>query len=245
MIIIDIETVPNSMEDIALASRYFPQIDDLNSAIEKHNAKPSEATMKKITECNEELVKAASLDPMFARIASIGTIIPTEDGTSERVFFNLDEKQLLESFWNFISEERIGCCTITFNGIGFDLPMLYTRTMIHGIDIAWKDKKLRKYSDYPHYDIMQLLSYWGMIKFKSLDWWAKTLGYDFDITTCPNGSMVSKWWAAGEYGKIQDYSMVDCRKTLFVYKKMRNYFALLPAENSKLKREPNVGSQYD
>ncbi|HLQ36728.1 MAG TPA: ribonuclease H-like domain-containing protein, partial [Planctomycetota bacterium] len=69
-------------------------------------------------------------------------------------FRPMTEAGLLRSFWALASKAE---CVVTFNGRGFDLPFLVTRSLIHGIP-ARVDLVSQRFSLRPHLDLFELLS---------------------------------------------------------------------------------------
>jgi len=236
-IVLDIETVPGPPMDIVFGGKYFTALPKLATTIEKAQENPSPEMLEKIAGLNDEVCKAASLDFMFGRIVCIGTMTPKSKTILEKAFSDLeDEAGLLKRFWEFIVEENVPQKTITFNGIEFDLPYLYFRSMINGIEIPWGNLSLRRYSYTPHFDVMQAVVFWGFRKWKSLNVVAKLFGYKGDCEY--DGSWVSKWAATGQQNLIEEYCLEDCRRTLFVYNQLKQYF---PAFSGK-KRTSGKGA---
>lgn len=235
MLIIDIETVPLQDNELQKYRKYLKNgqtvlLDSIEKTIKERNKYKNQIDwLLEIESTNEEICKAASLNPLMGRIACIGIIHKDKKTRIEKTFFDRDsEKNLLESFWTYISEKQIAMKTVTFNGLTFDLPFLYFRSMINGIDISWHDMGLKKFSSFPHFDLMYHLSFWGAFKFSSLDYFAMAFGYDVDPLTSDTGSIVSKWWGCKQDSKIQEYNLEDCRKTAFLYNKTYKYYPQAP-----------------
>lgn len=249
MLILDLETVPASPEAIFSGKRYIKAFESVKDAFGDIGEKGvTQFGMEKITRNNEKACLEASVDPMFAKIVCIGVIAKLkEDGEDvfvKQSFCGPDEEKILVEFWSFVRRNKIPCATITFNGLKFDLPMLYIRTMFHKIEIpkAWSDLSLRRYVYWPHFDVMRILSWWdfGIGSYRGLSYWAKFFGYDCDPENEPDGSMVSKWYAVGDFQRIIDYNMTDCEKTGYVFKSIKNYFPSVPGVRAR-----KVGSNYD
>lgn len=230
MIILDIETIPLDSKELIKYKRYIKGIDAMDKIVaERAKYKNEVDWLKEIESTNEDICKTASLNVLLARIACIGIIHKKGKTRVETTFFDKEsEKNLLNNFWDYIRENNIPQKTVTFNGLNFDLPFLYFRSMIHGIEVAWHDFGLRKFTSFPHFDIMQHLAFWNAFKFTGLDYFAMAFGYDVDPESGQNGAMVSKWWGCGEYSKIQSYNLEDCKKTAFLYNKVYKYYPQAP-----------------
>lgn len=235
MVILDIETVPINGTELNKYRKYVKSgqtnlLDSIEKTVSTRNKFKNEVDwLKEIESTNEEICKCASLNVLMGRIACIGIIFKDKKTRVERTFFDRDsEKNLLINFWDFIAEKQLAMKTVTFNGLNFDLPFLYFRSMVHGIDVSWHDFGLKKFSSFPHFDLMQHMSFWNSFKYVSLDYFAMLFGYDVDPETCDNGAIVSKWWGCGEDSRLQSYNLEDCRKTAYLYNKIVKYYPQAP-----------------
>ena len=77
-----------------------------------------------------------------------------------------DEAQLLQGFFQYF--ERLKPRLVSFNGRGFDLPVLKYRAMVHGIQSPWLHQAGDKWNSYSsrysmdwHCDLMEQLSDYG------------------------------------------------------------------------------------
>jgi predicted PolB exonuclease-like 3'-5' exonuclease len=108
---------------------------------------------------------------------------------------------------------------VTFNGRGFDMPVLGTRAMVHGVNWSWWEKWRHRYPNYKnplrHYDLCDQLSDYGAAPRPSLDHVCKALG--FGGKDGIDGSMVSEVWAAGDHDAIDAYCRWDVFDTWLVY----------------------------
>lgn len=229
-IVLDLETVPDEATRLLNFRRYLSKpYDGLCSALAELQESPSLKKCEEVAKETEALSKVASLDPMMARIVAIGMIYKRKGGKElvEIALSNQSEKNLLKEFWDLISEEEIPGETITYNGVSFDLPMLAFRSMVHGIQTSsWPGlMSIPKYRVWPHFDVMQHLTFWGRNVWRSLDHMAYCFGYPVEPDTGPDtGANVSKWYSVGAIDMIKQHTLEDCRKTYFLYKKMKDYY---------------------
>lgn len=108
----------------------------------------------------EESKKGMSVDTDYADIVCIG--LKKVGADEETVLYKGEE---LPELFKVIGEERI----ITFNGKGFDFPLIIKYGIKHGLELPYTRLKagLRKYGHYGgHIDLMEELS---AGTFKSLD----------------------------------------------------------------------------
>ncbi|MCK9519964.1 MAG: ribonuclease H-like domain-containing protein, partial [Dehalococcoidia bacterium] len=132
------------------------------------------------------------------------------------------ERALVQSIMEMLGTKEIRI--VTWNGIGFDLPMIYKRAMILGVDpgsfgapplTAWT----KRYSADRHYDLMQIWGGWSSVGFAKLDAVAglvlgdrKTAG--IDVTTFADVMQTE----AGRK-KIAEYCLQDTHLTWRLWKR--------------------------
>ncbi|MCC7082335.1 MAG: 3'-5' exonuclease [Burkholderiales bacterium] len=135
---------------------------------------------------------------------------------------NEPEGQLIQRFFDGI--EKFTPQLVSWNGGGFDLPVLHYRAMLHGVRAAryWEwgeeDREFR-YNNYinryhtRHLDLMDLLGlYQGRVR---LDEFAQLLGLPGKIGL--HGAAVWDAFRAGEIEAIRRYCEADVANTYLVY----------------------------
>jgi DNA polymerase elongation subunit (family B) len=128
----------------------------------------------------------------------------------------MNEAELLRAFWALCSRAET---VVTFNGRGFDIPFLVTRSLIHGIP-ARVDLLSQRYALRPHLDLFELLTQRGRGPSK-LDVVCWALGIESPKEVM-DGSMVAPAYARGEIVKIAEYNAHDVRATAAIYRKVRD-----------------------
>jgi len=128
----------------------------------------------------------------------------------------MSEPELLRAFWALCSRAET---IVSFNGRGFDVPFLVTRSLIHGIP-ARVDLLSQRFSLRPHLDLFELVSQKGRGPSK-LDVVCWALGIESPKEVM-DGSMVAPAYARGEIVKIAEYNAHDVRATSAVYRKCRD-----------------------
>ena len=115
---------------------------------------------------------------------------------------------------------------VSWNGAGFDLPVLHYRSLLHGVSAArfWEtgdnDSSFR-YSNYlsrfhwRHMDLMDVLSGFQGRGRAGLDAVATLLGFPGKVGM--HGSQVWEVYLAGGLGRIRDYCETDVLNTYLVY----------------------------
>jgi|GEM_PF-116343 len=140
---------------------------------------------------------------------------PPPEGVPEHVRF-MSEKDLLRAFWALASKAE---CVVSYNGRGFDVPFVVTRSLIHGIP-ARVDLVSGKWSLRPHLDLYELVAQRGRGPSK-LDVVCWSLGIESPKEVM-DGSMVAPAYARGEILKIAEYNAHDVRATSAVYRRCRD-----------------------
>jgi predicted PolB exonuclease-like 3'-5' exonuclease len=134
------------------------------------------------------------------------------------------EKDLIERFFDGL--DKFTPDLVSWNGAGFDLPVLNYRSLLHGITAAryWEtgdsDSSFR-FSNYlsrfhwRHLDLMDVLSGFQGRGRASLDDVATLLGFPGKVGM--HGSQVWEVYLAGGLGRIRDYCETDVLNTYLVY----------------------------
>jgi len=110
---------------------------------------------------------------------------------------------------------------VTFNGRGFDLPVLIHRSVALGVQVASKlANAAREYRYRPnlHIDLMDQFTFFGAVRGGSLR--SFCVGYGIaDPKADGCGSNVAELVAAGDVGRLADYCLGDVRATADLYKR--------------------------
>lgn len=127
----------------------------------------------------------------------------------------MSEADLLRAFWALASKAQV---VVTFNGRGFDVPFLLSRSLVHGIP-ARVDLLSQRFALQPHLDLWELLGRdRGPSKLDVICW---ALGIESPKEHM-DGSMVAPAYARGDYLKIASYNAHDVRATCAVYRRARD-----------------------
>jgi predicted PolB exonuclease-like 3'-5' exonuclease len=138
------------------------------------------------------------LDEAFA-VKSIGTAAD-------------EEPALLTSWATFMNKSRP--TIVTWNGRGFDLPVLNLRSLQRGIPQRWYTQYRNRYKE-DHLDLCDVLGEFGAVPRMKLNDVARTIGlpgkYGID------GSMVAGLYAAGKVDLIRTYCLTDVLTTAWIF----------------------------
>jgi predicted PolB exonuclease-like 3'-5' exonuclease len=134
------------------------------------------------------------------------------------------EKDLIERFFDGL--DKFTPDLVSWNGSGFDLPVLHYRSLLHGVTAAryWEtgdgDSSFR-YSNYlsrfhwRHMDLMDVLSGFQGRGRASLDAVATLLGFPGKLGM--HGAQVWDTYLEGGLGRIRDYCETDVLNTYLVF----------------------------
>ena len=203
-VVLDIETVQAPKEEWArLAGVDLAEGEDLLSA--------GEAAQQ------EKDYDRSSFDGTFSRIVCIGTVAFSDsmEPQGALAWYGGREKELLRQFWTWIGKARPSLF-ITHNGLGFDLPFIRKRSIIHQVKPT-VEISLAKFRTEPVYDTLAVWSNWESRGWVKLDVLARALGVE---TKSGSGKQVADMWQAGRGKEIAEYCLQDCYVTYACYSKM-------------------------
>ena len=142
------------------------------------------------------------------------------------------EAEIIQRFFDGI--EKFTPQLVSWNGGGFDLPVLHYRGLIHGIvaprywdlgDGDYNDSRDFKWNNYisryhmRHLDLMDLLAMYQPRANAPLDDLAKLAGFPGKLGM--DGGKVWEAWQAGKCAEIRDYCETDVINTYLVYNRFR------------------------
>jgi 3'-5' exonuclease len=147
------------------------------------------------------------------------------------------EKEMIQRFYDGI--EKYTPQIISWNGSGFDLPVLTYRGLIHGVNASryWdlgEDDKDFKWNNYisryhmRHLDLMDLMALYGGRANAPLDDLAKLCGFPGKLGM--DGSKVWEAYNTGKLKEIRDYCETDVANTHLVYLRFQHMRGHLTSE---------------
>ena len=134
------------------------------------------------------------------------------------------ERELLERFFDGI--ERYTPTLVSWNGSGFDLPVVHYRALLHGVaaprywdtgdeDGAFRWNNYLNRFHYRHTDLMDVLSGYQPRASAALDEVASLLGFPGKLGM--DGAQVWSRFRDGDLASIRDYCEADALNTFLVY----------------------------
>lgn len=164
------------------------------------------------------------------RVAVVGCVFRDDQGFRVKCLGQEDDPEpaLLAGFFKTI--ERYTPKLISWNGSGFDLPVLHYRSLIHGVaaprywDMGEEDRDF-KYNNYlsryhtRHLDLMDVLAKYNGRGNAPLDDLAKLCGFPGKLGM--DGSQVWQAWTDGRAAQVRAYCETDVVNTWLVYCRFR------------------------
>jgi predicted PolB exonuclease-like 3'-5' exonuclease len=220
----DIETVP----DVAGARRLRPELAGL----------PDGDLAQRLFDERREKTGSDFLPLHLHRVVAISCAFRDDQGFRVRSIGQPgdDEGKLIQGFYGTI--DRHTPQLVSWNGGGFDLPVLHYRGLIHGVHAAryWElgeDDREFRYNNYigryhtRHIDLMDLLAMYQPRASAPLDDLAKLCGLAGKLGM--DGSRVWETFLAGGIEQIRNYCETDVVNTYLLYMRFQRMRGALSA----------------
>lgn len=171
--------------------------------------------------CYHQVVSiAAVFCDEFGNFIKVGNFKAVGDSKEER------EKSLISAFLEYLNKHQPKL--ISFNGRGFDMPMLLLRAMKHKLSAnayfeennpqfnksKWENYRQR-YSERFHTDLLESLGNFGSVRNLKLDVLSNLIGFPGKYDT--SGDQVLELYYQEEQEKIDEYCQSDVLNTYGLY----------------------------
>ncbi len=156
--------------------------------------------------------------PPYNQIVTLGCLL-LEDYVPKKLGIvgeNKGEAEMLTDFAGWLGRSRP--TIVTWNGRGFDMPVITSRTLKHGIPMPWwySDRNTRyRYTPEGHFDLMDFLADFGAAKSARLDIYAKLIGFPGKVGV--DGSQVAPMVHAGRRDEVNAYCLCDVAQTAAIF----------------------------
>lgn len=214
ILVFDIETVA----DIDAARRIYPQLADLNDA----------DTLSALTAIRTQEAGHDFMRLPLQRIVCISALY-IKDGKLSLFSLTADkfsEKDILAKFFRAFSDLETLPQLISWNGSGFDIPVLIYRAMQYDLSAPWlfeegEHIKNMRFDNYVnrfhtrHLDLMDRFSQYGASRREAMDIVASL--YGLPGKTDVNGSMVGALVSSGDWQTLSIYCESDVMNTWLIY----------------------------
>jgi predicted PolB exonuclease-like 3'-5' exonuclease len=212
VLVFDIETIPD--------------VEGLRTLHGHASSMTDEEVAEAAFAARREKAKSDFLPHHLHRVAAISCVFRDDDGFRVRSLGTLEdtESKLVNDFFRII--DKYTPQLISWNGSGFDMPVLHYRAMISGVtasrywemgdedrDFKWNNYLSRYHTR--HLDLMDLLALYTGRANAPLDDLAKLCGFPGKLGV--DGSQVWKLFTEGRLKEIRDYCETDVVNTYLVY----------------------------
>jgi predicted PolB exonuclease-like 3'-5' exonuclease len=157
--------------------------------------------------------------PPHHQVVAIGVLWFGPDYAVKRIGIIAEGKSeldALQDFARFVEERRPDL--VTFNGRGFDLPVIAARCLRHGVPFRhyYRSRDVRyRFSVEGHLDLMDYLADFGAAKSAKLDIVAKLCGMPGKVGI--DGKNVGPMVHAGRIAEVRNYCLCDVVQTAGVF----------------------------
>jgi predicted PolB exonuclease-like 3'-5' exonuclease len=212
VMVFDIETIP----DVATGRRLY-DLEGLDDA---------DVGKVMFSKRREQTGDSEFLQHHLHRVVAISVVLRSAE--SVKVWslgdVDADEKEIVSRFFDGV--ERFTPTLVSWNGGGFDLPVLHYRSLLHGIPAAryWdtgEDDREFKWNNYlsryhsRHTDLMDVLAGYQPRASAPLDQVAGMLGFPGKMGL--SGAKVWDQYLAGEIEAIRNYCETDVLNTYLIH----------------------------
>ncbi|KAA3609088.1 MAG: 3'-5' exonuclease [Planctomycetota bacterium] len=129
-----------------------------------------------------------------------------------------NERELLQEFWKQAADWGT---VVSFNGRGYDGPVLMTRSAMLDV-VPSRQLAGYRYSIREHCDLMEVLNFFGAARQSySLDYWCRRFQVESPKGKM-DGSLVAQKAREGRYDEIAEYCLRDTRATADLFRRLRH-----------------------
>jgi 3'-5' exonuclease len=156
--------------------------------------------------------------PPYNQIVTLGCLL-LEDHVPRRLGIvgeGKSEGEMLTDFAQWLDAKKP--TVVTWNGRAFDMPVITSRALRHGVAMPWwfRDRNTRyRYSTDGHFDLMDFLADFGAAKNARLDVYAKLVGFPGKVGV--DGSQVLPMVHAGKLDEVNTYCLCDVVQTAAIF----------------------------
>jgi len=207
----------------------IPDVEGLRQVNDWPDLSDDEVVERAFSE-RQEKTGSTFLQHHLHKIAVVGCVFRDDNGFRVKCIGQAQdsEQSLIQGFFKTI--DHYTPRLVSWNGSGFDLPVLHYRSLIHGVASAryWdtgQDDRDFKFNNYlsryhdRHTDLMDVLAKFGGRANAPLDDMAKLCGFPGKLGM--DGSQVWQAWRDGEAEQVRAYCETDVVNTWLVFCRFR------------------------
>jgi predicted PolB exonuclease-like 3'-5' exonuclease len=225
ILVFDIETVPDA--------------EGLRKLWELGDGVSDAAVVELATQRRRQATGNDFLPAHVQRVVTISCALRSNDGVKVWSLGSAQdgEREIVKRFFDGV--EKYTPQLVSWNGSGFDLPVLHYRALVHGIpgccywDMGENDKEF-KYNNYlnrfhtRHLDLMDVLAGFQNRAWAPLDEIARLCGLPGKLGM--DGAQVWPAWKRGEIDAIRSYCETDVANTYLLFQRFQMIRGLLNAD---------------
>jgi predicted PolB exonuclease-like 3'-5' exonuclease len=158
--------------------------------------------------------------PPHHRVIAVGALLLGQDLLPKRLGIigkeSDDEELILREFSDLVDKHQP--TLVTYNGRGFDLPVIAMRCFRHGVPFRayYRGRDMRyRFTDAGHFDLMDFLADYGASRPAKLDVMAKLCGMPGKVGV--DGKDVGPLYHKGHIEEIRNYCLCDVIQTSGVF----------------------------
>lgn len=215
ILVFDIETVP----DVGSGRRLYGRRAEMEKLSDAEVAKIMFQQRNQETGGQSELLR-----PHLQKIVSISAVLRSENKFKLDSFGSEEahEREIIQKFFETI--QYYTPTLVSWNGSGFDLPVLHYRALLHGVKATryWKtDDREFRYNNYlnryheRHTDLMDVLANYQTHAFVRLNEMAIMLGLPGKLGL--SGDRVWETYLQGGIREIRQYCEIDALNTYLIF----------------------------
>ena len=218
LIVFDIETIPDTEAVKNLTDFNSDNVDELREELERYHL---DVTGGKNSFPRQMFHKTVAISYVVADIhrdASGESYVLRDVRSGGSV--DSSEQEIVEAFFKFMNAAKPRL--VSYNGRGFDIPVLKYRAMKYGVQATALYKAGDKWNGYGsrysadwHCDLLETLSDYGASTRGKLNEVCSILGFPGKFGV--DGSKVTVMYDAGQVKEIRDYCETDVVNTYLVY----------------------------
>jgi predicted PolB exonuclease-like 3'-5' exonuclease len=175
----------------------------------------------------QQALHSVGLMPAYGQIVALSYAL---DENVPRVYFGEHERGILSCFWQDLKEDLsasrnpMSVRWVGHNITGFDLPYLFMRCMVHGLNdpLLPNPREMKPWDTMKVFDTLYQLAGTNT-KGMGLANVCKLFGIESAMPDI-DGSMVWQMWQDGEHSKVADYCEDDVRMTRELFYRIREYY---------------------
>jgi len=231
LFVFDIETVPDTDAVPNLTGFSDPDVAARRAELERYHLDITDGRNAFPRQPFHKVVAISFLEADLERDGTGEAYLLRELRTGGEAEFN--EKQLLQGFFTYF--ERHKPRLVSYNGRGFDLPVLKYRAMKHGISAPWLYQGGDKWNSYTsrysadwHCDLLEVLADYGASARVKLNEVCSVMGFPGKFGV--DGSKVAAMYDDGKIQEIRDYCETDVLNTYLVYLRLMHHRGSISTE---------------